>query len=76
MEDSSVKKPKMDRPVPTYMQNCVYPSGSAQNVSPVQHNTGTTYYNGHGNTSLDYDAPFASVLPWFDSIVAKYNATS
>ena len=46
-EESSVpvKKPKVDRPVPTYMQNCVvnvYPNGSAHNVNPLQQNTGTT----------------------------------
>ena len=57
-EEASVptKKPKVEipavscvpkLPVPAYMQNCVvnvYPSGSAQNVSPLQQNATYLYY--------------------------------
>ena len=76
------KKPKVatpaasnvpNHPVPTYMQNCVvnvYPNGSAQNITPLQQNA-TYLYSGYGSSSPDYDAPFASDLPWFERI-ARY----
>ena len=85
MEDEPsfpTKKPKVEapavlyvpnQPVPTYMQNYVvnvYPNGSAQNIAPLQQKA-TYLYCGSGSSSPDYDAPFASDLPWFDRI-ARY----
>lgn len=54
-------------PVPTYMQSCVVnvsPNGSVQNVNPCSKMIPTCA------TTVEtyYDAPFASVSPWFDSI--------